>query len=98
MSDFLPIFAIILFAFIFSFAAMNIGIILKGRVMSGGCGNKRTIQLGNGFSKEDGCGFCPEKKLNLCSSSDEGELKNISRLQSLGRLSMPDRNRHHHTF
>ena len=89
MVQFLPAFAVILLLLLTSFAAMAIGLILRGKILTGGCGSHGAKKGKNKESESDheGCGFCAEKKkLNICSSENKGDLKEVSKLGMLGRF------------
>ena len=70
---------------------MSIGLIIRGRKMRGGCGSSGhsvpiSIMDRKGNEQHNSCGFCSEKKkLNLCSSENKGDLKEVSKLGTLGR-------------
>jgi len=88
MEQFLPAFAIILLLLVVSFTAMAAGLIIRGKVLTGGCGSHGAKKsAAKDDSEHAGCGFCAEKKkLNICSSENQGELKNVSKLGMLGRF------------
>ena len=64
-----------------SILAMSIGLLLRGKVMRGGCGSA---------IDEDGapvaCDACSKKKINLCDEDDSMGLAGVSFASTLGRF------------
>jgi len=79
----LLIFGIVLGTFTLCFCGMAIGLIIRGRVMRGGCGDEPHIT-------EDGrlasCGACPKKEIDLCETDDTMGTATIASLGTLGRF------------
>jgi len=79
---FLTAAAMTLLLLLICFAAMAIGLILRGRRMRGGCGSA-PAEHADGSSA---CEHCAEKKkTNLCSSEGDSELVEASKLGTMGR-------------
>jgi len=89
MEQFITVFAVILLFLVISFAAMAIGLIIRGKKLTGGCGShggKKSKTESKSDGEHSSCGFCPEKKkLGICSSENKGALKDVSKLGMLGR-------------
>jgi len=86
MEEFIAAVIVIAIIFGFCFAAMSVGLIIRGKKMRGGCGSH-----GHSDKKEEKehsrCGFCAEKKkLNICSAENKGAVKEVSKLNTLGRF------------
>ena len=92
MEQFLASIIVITVIFAVCFAAMNIGMFVRGKKMRGGCGShENSGEIGDKKEEHTGCGFCPEKKkLNICSSESKDGLKDISKLGMLGRYDKQD--------
>ena len=63
-----------------AFAAMAVGLFVRGKIMRGGCGSSHEIEAG-------GCEACSKKALNLCDEEDEMGLAGPSFAGTLGRFS-----------
>lgn len=87
MEQFIASIVVITIIFSLCFFAMNIGMVIRGKKMRGGCGSTERHNLSDGENKNiASCGFCSEKKrLNICSSENKDELKDISKLGTLSR-------------
>jgi hypothetical protein len=72
-------------AFAVCFAAMAIGLLLRGRRMRGGCSDEPDVPDG----RLAACGLCPKKKVNLCDTDDPSGLPEIAELSTLGRYRKP---------
>jgi len=86
MDQFIASVIVISIIFALCFAAMAVGLMVRGRKMRGGCGSH-----GHSDKKEEkehsSCGFCAEKKkLNICSAENKGAVKDVSKLNTLGRF------------
>jgi hypothetical protein len=70
-------------AILFSLAvlAMAIGLLLRGKVMRGGCGSSHDTD-----APAIGCDACSKKKLNLCDEEDTTNLAGPSFAATLGRF------------
>ena len=70
-------------AILFSLAvlAMAIGLLLRGKVMRGGCGSSHDTD-----APAIGCDSCSKKKLNLCDEEDTTNLAGPSFAATLGRF------------
>ncbi|NQU40927.1 MAG: hypothetical protein HQ523_13330 [Lentisphaerae bacterium] len=62
-----------------AFAAMAVGLFVRGKIMRGGCGSSQEI--------EGGCDSCSKKALNLCDEEDKMGLAGPSFTGTLGRFS-----------
>ena len=67
------------------FLAMAIGLMLRGKIMRGGCSSHSGMD-----ESLDGCGACPKKQINLCKEDDDMGLSGISALETLGRYDQTD--------
>ncbi len=63
-------------------AAMAIGLLLRGKVMRGGCGSSH-----DETAPPIGCDVCSKKKLNLCDEEDATGLAGPSFAATMGRFS-----------
>ncbi len=68
--------------FLLAVLAMAVGLILRGKVMSGGCSSGHDPQ-----AVDLSCDTCSKKKLNLCDSDDTTGLAGPSFAGSFGRFS-----------
>ena len=68
--------------FLLAVLAMAVGLILRGKVMSGGCSGSHDPE-----APDMGCDSCSKKKLNLCDSDDTTGLAGPSFVGSFGRFS-----------
>jgi len=62
--------------------AMAVGLILRGKIMRGGCGSTP-----HGDAPDVGCEACSKKRLNLCDENDTTGLAGPSFSATLGRFS-----------
>jgi len=62
--------------------AMAVGLMLRGRVMRGGCGSNHSTD-----PKAITCEMCSKKKLNLCDDEDKAGLAGPSFASTMGRFS-----------
>ncbi len=63
-------------------AAMAIGLMLRGKVMRGGCGSSNHSDSENPI----GCDACSKKQLNLCDEDDASGLAGPSFAATMGRF------------
>ena len=82
MSEFLAVLPVVLVVVGFSFAAMAIGLIFRGRIMRGGCGSSP----GGHDSEDISCDACSKKTINLCESDDSTGLAAVSAVATWGRF------------
>jgi len=82
MSDFLTVLAFTSAILGLSVLGMAIGLILRGRIMRGGCGAGLRDEEGN----DVGCEQCSRKKTNLCDEDDEMGLSEVSLTSTFGRF------------
>lgn len=82
MMKLLMLFGLALCGFAICFAAMAIGLILRGRKMRGGCGSEPQIDEEGRLAS---CGSCPKKPVSLCESEDSMGTAAIAELGTLGR-------------
>jgi len=92
VEQFLATILVITAIFAICITMMSVGLIIRGRKMRGGCGSSgHSVPVGikdrKGQVQHTSCGFCAEKKkLSLCSSENKGDLKDVSKLNTLGRF------------
>ena len=70
--------AFILFALALS--AMAIGLLLRGKVMRGGCGSHSAEELA-------GCDACSKKVVGLCDEEDDMNIADVAFAGTMGRFS-----------
>ncbi len=63
-------------------AAMSIGLLLRGRIMRGGCGSHS-----GSADAPIGCDACSKKQLNICDEDDTAGLAGPSMAATMGRFS-----------
>ncbi len=75
---------IVITAVLFGLAitAMAVGLLLRGKVMRGGCGGSSHDET----APPIGCDACSKKKLNLCDEEDEAGLAGPSFAATMGRF------------
>ena len=71
--------ALVLFAL--AVAAMAVGLLLRGKVMRGGCGSTPPEGV-----EHIGCDACSKKQLNLCDDEDTTGLAGPSFTATMGRF------------
>ncbi|MBL7115702.1 MAG: hypothetical protein ISS35_08035 [Kiritimatiellae bacterium] len=82
MQDFLTTATVAVIFFGLAIAAMAIGLILRGKVMRGGCGSSHDPD-----APDIGCDACSKKRLNLCDDEDSSGLAGPSFVATMGRFS-----------
>ena len=65
-----------------SVGAMAIGLLLRGKIMRGGCGSTHIDRDGNVIS----CETCSKKVLNLCDEESSPEMAQASFTATMGRF------------
>jgi len=60
-----------------SVLAMAVGLLLRGKIMRGGCGS---------HSSGGSCDVCSKKKINLCEDDDKSDLAGPSFAGTMGRF------------
>jgi len=68
--------------FIGCVGAMAVGLMLRGRIMRGGCGSTHVDKDGNVIA----CESCSKKALNLCDEESSPELARASFAATMGRF------------
>ena len=61
--------------------AMAVGLLLRGKVMRGGCGSSHDTS-----APDIGCDVCSKKRLNLCDEEDTTNLAGPSFAATMGRF------------
>jgi len=61
--------------------AMAVGLMLRGKVMRGGCGSNHSTD-----AKAITCEMCSKKKINLCDEDDKSGLAGPSFASTMGRF------------
>ncbi|MDA0321153.1 MAG: hypothetical protein O2923_00345 [Verrucomicrobia bacterium] len=74
---------VVLVAFGLCFAAMAVGVLIRGRAMRGGCSSDPVIDDDGRLAS---CGVCPKKEISLCETDDETGLAGVASLSTLGRF------------
>ena len=80
MTEILSTLIVTLIVFGLAFAAMAVGLFVRGKIMRGGCGSGHEIEVG-------GCDTCSKKALNLCDEEDQMNLAGPSFTGTMGRFS-----------
>ena len=81
MQDFLTTAVVAAIFFGLAVGAMAIGLILRGKVMRGGCGSSHDAE-----APDVGCDACSKKRLNLCDEEDAAGLAGPSFAATMGRF------------
>jgi len=67
------------------FSAMAVGLLVRGKVMRGGCGSEPGAKGADG-----GCSVCGKRKINLCEAEDDMGLSAPSAVSTMGRFAKRD--------
>ena len=81
MQDFLTTAVVAAVFFGLAVMAMAIGLMLRGKVMRGGCGSSTDAD-----TPDIGCDACSKKRLNLCDEEDAAGLAGPSFAATMGRF------------
>lgn len=81
MSEFLIILMMTFAIFGISVLGLALGLILRGKVLRGGCGTAMRDKDGN----EIGCEHCTRKETNLCEDEDEMGLTDVALMGTFGK-------------
>lgn len=72
--------AVVTFIFALAILVMAVGLIMRGKIMRGGCGS---VHSENG--EPVGCDACSKKTLNLCDDETDTGLVDVSLTGTFGR-------------